>query len=141
MLQKSIVPWLVSIFGVHYPTQITAHIVRQMVGALVKRDVKGLGERFDALVDKSRVSRNFRHDCQDGFYNDFFKMLGYFYGDIVGLEGESGLRSDQPGRRRVSKGDDFKKAAPAPAAPAAPAPSSRGEWCPPRRRASHASCR
>ena len=30
-------------------------------------------------------------------------MLGYFYGDIVGLEGgASGLRSDQPRRRRAS---------------------------------------
>ena len=53
--------------------------------------------------------------------------------------GASGLCSDQPSRRRVSKGDEFNKAAPAPAAPAAPAPSSRGEWCLPRRRASHAS--
>ena len=40
---------------------------------------------------------------EDGFYNDYFKLLGYFYGDIVGLEGVSGLRSDQPCRRRVSK--------------------------------------
>ena len=23
---------------------------------------------------------------EDGFYNDFFKMLGYFYGDIVGFD-------------------------------------------------------
>ena len=39
-------------FGVDYPTHITADIVCQMVGALVKRDnVKGLGECFDALVD------------------------------------------------------------------------------------------
>ena len=54
---------------------------------------------------------------EDGFYNDFSKMLGYFYGDIVGLEGASGLRSDQPCRRRVGKGDEFDKAAPAPPAP------------------------
>ena len=59
---------------------------------------------------------------EDGFYNDFSKMLGYFYGDIVGLEGASGLRSDQPCRRRVCKGDEFNKAAQAPPAPAAPAP-------------------
>ena len=26
-------------------------------------------------------------------------MLGYFYGNIVSLEGAFGLRSDQPGRR------------------------------------------
>ena len=40
---------------------------------------------------------------QDGFYNNFSKMLGYFYGDIMGLEGASGLRSDQPCRRRVGR--------------------------------------
>ena len=28
---------------------------------------------------------------EDGFYNDFFKMLGYFYGDNLGLEGASRL--------------------------------------------------
>ena len=61
---------------------------------------------------------------EDEFYNDFSKMLGYFYGDIVGLEGASGLRLDQPCRRRVSKGDEFNKAAPAPPAPAAPAPAA-----------------
>ena len=53
------------------------------------------------------------------------KMMGYFYGDIVGLEGASGLRSDQPCRRRVGKGDEFNKAAPAPPAPAAPANCAR----------------
>ena len=61
---------------------------------------------------------------EDGFYNDFSKMLGYFYGDIVGLEGASGLRSDQPCRRRVSKGYEFNKAALEPPAPAAPAPAA-----------------
>ena len=61
---------------------------------------------------------------EDGFYNDFSKMLGYFYGDIVGLEGASGLHSDQPCRRRVSKGVEFNKAVPAPPAPAAPAPAA-----------------
>ena len=59
---------------------------------------------------------------KDGFYNKFSKMLGYFYGDIVGLEGASGLRSDQPCRRRVGKGDEFNKTAPAPPAPTAPEP-------------------
>ena len=38
---------------------------------------------------------------EDGIYSDFSKMLGFFYGDIVGLEDASGPRSDQPGRRRV----------------------------------------
>ena len=63
---------------------------------------------------------------EDGLYNDFLKMLGFFYGDIVGLEGASGLHSDQPSgcRRRVSKGDEFNKAAPARQAPAAPAPAA-----------------
>ena len=65
---------------------------------------------------------------EDGFDDDFFKMLGYFYGDIVGLEDVSGLRSDQSCRRRVSKGDELNKAAPAPPAPppapAAPAPAA-----------------
>ena len=45
----------------------------------------------------------------------------------MGFEGESELRSDQPCRRRVSKGDELNKAAPAPPAPppapAAPAPA------------------
>ena len=50
-------------------------------------------------------------DTEDGFFSDFSKMLGFFYGDIVGLEGASGLRSDQPGRRRVGKGDEFNNAA------------------------------
>ena len=40
----------------------------------------------------------------------------------------SGLRLDQPGRRRVGKGDEFNKAAPAlpvpPPAPSAPAPAA-----------------
>ena len=39
---------------------------------------------------------------EDGFYNDFSKMLGYSYGDVVGLQDASVLRSDQPCRRRVS---------------------------------------
>ena len=61
---------------------------------------------------------------EDGFYNNFSKMLGYFYSNIVGLEGASGLRSDQPCRRRVGKGDDFNKTAPASPAPAARAPAA-----------------
>ena len=52
------------------------------------------------------------------------KMMGYFYGDIVGLEAASGPRSDQPCRRRVGKKDEFNKAAPAPPAPVAPAPAA-----------------
>ena len=38
-------------------------------------------------------------------------MLGYSYSYIVGLEGASELRSDQPCRRSISKGDEFNKAA------------------------------
>ena len=66
---------------------------------------------------------------EDGFYNDFFKMLGHFYGNIVGLESASGLCLDQPCRRCVSQGNEFNKAAQAPQAPpqapAAPAPAAR----------------
>ena len=56
-----------------------------------------------------------------GFYIDFSKLLGYVYGDIVGFEGASLLRSDQPCRRRVIKEDEFIMTAPAPPASAAPA--------------------
>ena len=66
--------------------------------------------------------------AKDRFYSNFSKMLGFFYGDIVGLEDAYGFRSDQPGRRRVGKGDEFNKAAPAPQvpppAPVAPAPAA-----------------
>ena len=49
---------------------------------------------------------------EEEFYIQVSKMLGYFYCDIVGLEGASVLRSDQPCKRRVIKGDEFNKAAP-----------------------------
>ena len=53
------------------------------------------------------------------------KMLGYVYSAyILGLEGASVLRSDQPCTRRVIKGDEFNKTAPEPLASAAPAPSA-----------------
>ena len=64
---------------------------------------------------------------EDGFYIDFPKILGYVYGDIVGFEGASVLRSDQPCRRRFIKGDEnheIIKTAPAPPASAAPAPAA-----------------
>ena len=77
------------------------------------------------LVDNVMLSVVTEPDItEDRFYNDFSKMLGYLYDDIVGLEGASGLRSDQPCRRRVSKGDEFNKAVPALPAPAAPAPAA-----------------
>ena len=128
-----------------------------MVGALVKRDnIKGLCERFDALVDEypdtfdmiaeaakysvgpvSASSAGFLSVCQQCAQTALIAMQSqtpctscwpvHFYGDIVGFEGESELRSDQPCRRRVSKGDELNKAAPAPPAPppapAAPAPA------------------
>ena len=62
---------------------------------------------------------------EDRFYIDFPKMLGYVYGDIVGLERASVLRSDQPCRRRFIKGDEFIKTVPAQQASAAPAPAAR----------------
>ena len=63
---------------------------------------------------------------EDGFYSDFSKMLGFFYGDIVGLEGASGLRSDQPCRRRVGE-DEFNNAAGPSAGTSRSCASSRGE--------------
>ena len=61
---------------------------------------------------------------EDGFNINFPKMLGYVYGDIVGSEGASVLRSDQPCRRHIIKGDEFNKTALAPPASAAPAPAA-----------------
>ena len=63
---------------------------------------------------------------EDGFYIDFSKMpvLGYVFGDIVGFEGASLLRSDQPCRRHVIKKDELIMTAPAPPASAAPAPAA-----------------
>ena len=52
--------------------------------------------------------------------------MGFLYGDIVGLESAAyGLCSDQPGRRRVGKGDEFNKVALAQPAPTAPAPAAK----------------
>ena len=60
--------------------------------------------------------------AEDRFYNDFSKMLGYFYGGIMGVAGASGLRSYQPCRWRISKGNGLNKAAQVPQArPLAPA--------------------
>ena len=52
-------------------------------------------------------------------------MLGYFYGNKVGLEGASVLRTDQPCRRRIRNGDEFNKTALALQATAAPAADLR----------------
>ena len=56
VLQKSIVPWLIALFGLEYPVKTlktTANVVRQMVAALVKRDnIKGLAERYDHLAEE-----------------------------------------------------------------------------------------
>ena len=53
VLQKSLVPWLIALFGLEYPVKTTADVVRQMVAALVKRDnIKGLDKRDDQLADQ-----------------------------------------------------------------------------------------
>ena len=53
VLQKSIVPWLIALFGLEYAVKTTANVVRQMVAALVKRDnIKGLAERYDQLAEQ-----------------------------------------------------------------------------------------
>ena len=50
VLQKSIVPWLIAMLGIDYPSNTTADLVRQMV---VKRDnIKNLGPLYDALADE-----------------------------------------------------------------------------------------
>ena len=52
-LQKSIVPWLIAMLGIDYPSNTTADLVRQMVAAIVKRDnIKNLGPRYDALAEE-----------------------------------------------------------------------------------------
>jgi len=52
-LQKSIVPWLIALLGIDYPSTTTADLVRQMVAAIVKRDnIKNLGPRYDALAEE-----------------------------------------------------------------------------------------
>ena len=51
-LQKSIVPWLIAMLGIDYPSNTTADLVRQMVAAIDKRDnIKNLGPLYDALAD------------------------------------------------------------------------------------------
>ena len=53
VLQKSIVPWLITMLGIDYPSNTTADLVRQMVAAIVKRDnIKNLGPLYDALADE-----------------------------------------------------------------------------------------
>ncbi len=53
VLQKSVVLWLVALFGLEYPIKTTADVVLQMVAALVKRDnIKGLAERYDQLAEQ-----------------------------------------------------------------------------------------
>ena len=53
-LQKSIVPWLIAMLGIEYPSNTTADLVRQMVAAIVKRD--NIKKRSD-LSGKRRISR------------------------------------------------------------------------------------
>ena len=56
-----------------------------------------------------RQSRLNQTSLKTDFFNDFSKMLGYFYGDIMGLDGASVLHSDQPCSRCVIKGDEFNR--------------------------------
>ena len=53
LLQKSLVPWLIALFGIDYPSKITADLVRQMFAAIVKRNtIKNLGKQYDALDEQ-----------------------------------------------------------------------------------------
>ena len=52
-LQKSIVPWLIAMLGIDYPSNTTADLVRQMVAAIVKRDnIKNLGPLYEVLGEE-----------------------------------------------------------------------------------------
>ena len=52
-LQKSLVPWMIALFGMDYPSKIATDLVRQIVATIVKRDsVKNLGKRYDALAEQ-----------------------------------------------------------------------------------------
>ena len=51
-IQKTVVPWLIAMFGIDYVTETTADVVRQMIAAIVKKEnIKGLGPTYDSLVD------------------------------------------------------------------------------------------
>ena len=53
VLQKSIVPWLITILGIDYASNTTADLVLQRVAAIVKRDdIKNLCPLYDALADE-----------------------------------------------------------------------------------------
>ena len=75
---------------------------------------------------------------EDRIYNDFPKMLGFIYGDIVGPTWACRVHLGFV----QTKGDEFNKAVqalPAPRQALGPCQQLR-EWCRPRQRATHASC-
>ena len=52
-LQKIIVPWLITMLGIDYPSKTTADLVRQMVAAIVKRNnIKNLGPLYEVLAEE-----------------------------------------------------------------------------------------
>ena len=51
VLLKSVVPWLVTLFGLEYPAKTTADIVRQMVAALVSQRYDQLAAQFPESVE------------------------------------------------------------------------------------------
>ena len=51
VLQKSIVPWLISMLGIDYPSNTTADLVRQMVASIVKRDNDALADEYPETAD------------------------------------------------------------------------------------------
>jgi len=51
VLQKSIVPWLIAMLGIDYPSNTTADLVRQMVAAIVKRDNDALADEYPETAD------------------------------------------------------------------------------------------
>jgi len=52
-VQKSLVPWMIAVYGLEYTGDVTADVVRQMVAHIVvKFNIKGLGSRYASLVEK-----------------------------------------------------------------------------------------
>ena len=53
VLQLSLVPWLISRFGVAYKRDGSPDVVREMIVVLIERDnISGLGKEIDLLKDR-----------------------------------------------------------------------------------------
>jgi hypothetical protein len=51
--QQVVVPWLIAMFGMDYVSEATPDLLRQMIGAIVKKEnIKGLSATYDSLADR-----------------------------------------------------------------------------------------